>query len=125
MNARQQLAHTKRLGDVIVGAEVEADDFVELLAFGGEHQNRSGEFFCAKLFADVITAQAGQHDIEEDHGRAMFGDSIDGGIAAIANGHFEAVAGQDFLQPEQNVRIIFDNENLVFHFKSLSKATAN
>src|SRR2546427_8230315 len=36
LDARQQLADGKRLGDIIVGAELEADDFVDLLAARGQ-----------------------------------------------------------------------------------------
>ncbi len=38
--AREQLAHPERLGEVIVGAGVERRDLVALLAAGGEHDDR-------------------------------------------------------------------------------------
>src|SRR5436190_3322177 len=38
MNPGQQLAQSERFGDVIISAQVQADHFINLLAFGGEHQ---------------------------------------------------------------------------------------
>src|SRR2546427_7897446 len=43
LDAGQQLADGKRFGDVIVGAELEADDLVDLLAARGQHDHRSEE----------------------------------------------------------------------------------
>ena len=39
-HARQQLARVERLGQVVVGAELEADDLVDVVALGGEHDHR-------------------------------------------------------------------------------------
>ena len=69
MDAGQQFADAEGLGDVIIRAEVQSDDFVDFLAFGGEHQDGRRDFFGAELFADVVTARAGQHDIQDDQGR--------------------------------------------------------
>ena len=40
LDTRQQLARQRRLGEVVVGTELEADDAVERLAAGREHQHR-------------------------------------------------------------------------------------
>jgi hypothetical protein len=39
-NSRQHFFEVKRLGDVVVGAELEAHDPVDVLAAGGEHDDR-------------------------------------------------------------------------------------
>src|SRR6478752_3879818 len=39
-HARAELPDRERLGDVVVGAELEADDLVELVVAGGQHDDR-------------------------------------------------------------------------------------
>ena len=40
LHAAAELAQRERLGDVVVGAELEAEDLVDLLGLGGEHDDR-------------------------------------------------------------------------------------
>ena len=42
LHARAELAHRERLGDVVVGAELEPEHLVDLLRLGGEHDDRHG-----------------------------------------------------------------------------------
>ena len=42
LDAAAELAHRERLGDVVVGAELEAEHLVDLLGLGGEHDDRHG-----------------------------------------------------------------------------------
>ena len=115
MDARQQFAHAERFGDVIVRAEIKAHHLVDLLAFGREHENGCGDFLRAEFPADVVAAFAGQHHVQHDEGGPMFRDGIDGLVAAIADNDLKAVALHHFLQTQQDVRIVFDNENFCFH----------
>src|SRR5262245_54874210 len=57
MNPSQQFAHTERLGNVIIRAEIQSYYFIKLLALGSKHQNWRGDLLGAKLFADVVAAQ--------------------------------------------------------------------
>jgi hypothetical protein len=58
-----QFARRKRLGDVIVGANLEAHDTVDLVAAGGQEDHRNvGEL--AQLAADVEPILVGQADVE-------------------------------------------------------------
>ena len=115
MNARQQFAHAEGFGDVIVRAKVEADYFVDFLAFGGEHEDRRRDFFAPQFPADVVTAFAGQHHVQHDQPRAIFADGFNGLVAPMARGHLETVALQHFLQSQQDVRVVFDNQDFRFH----------
>ena len=40
LDPAQQLAQAERLGQVVVGAQLQADDLVDLLVTGGQHQHR-------------------------------------------------------------------------------------
>ena len=115
VDARQQLADAERFGDVIVRAEVEADDFVDLLALGREHEDGRGDLSGAEFLADVVAAFAGQHHVEHDEGGPMFRDGIDGLISAIADGDLKPIAPQHFLQTQQDVRVVFHNQYFCFH----------
>jgi hypothetical protein len=55
----------KRLGEVVVGAELEPEHAVDLLAAGREHQHRHGGSV-AQLLADGEAVAAWQHDVEQD-----------------------------------------------------------
>jgi len=94
----------RRVGHIIVSTEVKADDLVNLLSFGGEHEDGRGNFLRTKLFADVVTARARQHDVQHDERRLKLGDGGNRFVAAIARGGLVAFAFQHFLQPQQNVR---------------------
>ena len=66
LDARQQLARLERLGQVVVGAELEADDAVHRLAARGEHQQRqvARARVGAQLAAEVEAVAVGQHQVE-------------------------------------------------------------
>src|SRR5258705_10211507 len=89
MNARDELAHAKGFGHVIVRAGVKSDDLVDLLAFGGKHQNRNANLFAAELLADFEAAGAGKHHVEDHEGGLSAADGVDGLIAARANSDIE------------------------------------
>ena len=62
---RGHLAGAERLDDVVVGAELEADDAVGLLAAGGEHDDRDLGAL-AERAGDVVARPVGEHHVEED-----------------------------------------------------------
>jgi len=115
VNSRKEFADAEGLGDVVVSAEIQSDDFVDFLTFSSKHQDGRRIFFGAELFAYVIPARAGKHDIKDDQGRVTLGYSVDGFVATIADGHVKAVPFHDFFESEEDVRIIFNDENSGFH----------
>ena len=66
LDPREQLRHRERLGEVIVGAELEANDLVRRLTSGGEHEDGRGDASRAEIAAHVEAAGAGQHDVQQD-----------------------------------------------------------
>ena len=64
--AREQLARRERLGDVVVGAELETDDAVGLVALRGEHEH-GHVALRADALADLEPVDARHHHVEE-HG---------------------------------------------------------
>ena len=115
MNSCKELANAEGFGDVVVSAEVQSDDFVNFLTFRSQHQDGRRIFVGAELFAYVVPACAGEHDIKNDEGGMALGYSIDGFIAAIADGDVKTITFHDFFESEENMRIIFDDKNPGFH----------
>src|SRR4029450_8443864 len=103
----------KRLGDVVVGAQLEAEHLVALVHAAGHHDDGDapGVRILLEPAADLPAVEPGHHDVEED----------DGGLAVpgVANGI--SAAGQDgdlvpFLvevEPDQlgDVRLGLDDDN--------------
>ena len=65
-----QLAQAERLGDVVVGAELEADDLVELGILGRQHHDRHARLGPDDP-ADLDPGQLGEHQVEEDEVRPL------------------------------------------------------
>src|SRR5436190_12877368 len=66
IGACDQFAELEGFGDVIVGAEIESEDDVLLLALGREHDDGHVESVAAHDAADFVTIYLRQHDVEED-----------------------------------------------------------
>jgi len=63
LDARQQFARVEGLGQVVVGAEFEADDAVDLVAARGEHQDRQRAVLPPRL-AQIETVAIGEHGVK-------------------------------------------------------------
>ena len=63
-DAAEQLADRERLGHVVVGADLEADDLVDLGVLGGQQDDRH-RAAGADVAADVEAAAARHHDVED------------------------------------------------------------
>ena len=62
---RRELAQAERLGHVVVGAELEADDLVHLGVLGREHDDRHAGLGPDDP-ADLDAGQLRQHQVEQD-----------------------------------------------------------
>ena len=63
--ARQKLVQCEGLGHVVVGPELQREDFVDLLVLGGQHDDRYRTGL-ADLFARFHAVKHRQHDVEHD-----------------------------------------------------------
>ena len=66
LHARAELAHRERLGDVVVRAELEPEDLVDLLGLRGEHDDRHRLALGAQAPADLEAVHPRQHHVEHD-----------------------------------------------------------
>ena len=62
----KQLRTAEWLGDVVVGADLEPDDAVDLVALGREDDHRGRHALASQDAEDLDAAHARQHHIEQD-----------------------------------------------------------
>ena len=70
-NPRQQLTGPEWFGDVVVGADLEPDDDVDLLGLRGEDDDRHAQACLANVAADVKPGNVRKHDVEQDQVRLV------------------------------------------------------
>jgi hypothetical protein len=86
-HARLQFQHRERLGDVVVGAEFEAEHAVELGGACGQHQDRHLVASGAQRAAQVQPRQTGQAQVEHDGVEALLDRQRQAGRALAGDGH--------------------------------------
>ena len=89
LDAGDEFAHGEGLGHVVVGADFEADDAVDFVVAGGEHEDgdRAG---ATDLAADLEAVHAGEHEVEHDHVGPGGVGKVEGALAV--GGGFDVVA---------------------------------
>ena len=65
LHAGDELAWVERLRQIVVGADLEPDDLVDVLVAGGQHQDRDIGGL-ADAPADLDPVEVGQHQVEDD-----------------------------------------------------------
>ena len=99
-DARDELAGAERLDDVVVGAELEAEHAVGLVAAGGEHDHRHA-LVGAQLAQQVEARAVGEHDVEE-HEVGTLARAVSSAVASVpAVSRAEALAGEGFGRAER------------------------
>lgn len=112
-DAGEEFAGVEGLGHVIVCAHFEADNAVDVFTASGEEQHAvRGEG--ADLLEDFEAIDAGEHDVEEDHGPGAGACDFEAGIAAMDGGDVEVVAGEVFGEHVAELYVVVDEED-VFH----------
>ncbi len=80
-DARNQFARVEGLGQVIVRAEFEAEDLVNVLVAGGEHEDGRGIVTLAQALADFEAIQFGEHHVQHDQRGAKHAHCFERGLA--------------------------------------------
>ena len=112
LDARQKLVQRKRFGDVVVGAQLERQDLVDLLILGREHDDRHGAEL-ANLLARFDAVEHGQHDVEHDEVRLLALRHRDRAAPVARRDDRVAAALQVEAQRLQDRRLVVDDENLL------------
>ena len=110
-DAGDELGHAERLDQVVVGAELEADDAVGLKAAGGEHDDRhlGGGADCP---ADVAAVDVGQPQVEQDDVGLGAAHRLDPGGAGRRELDPEALTLERRAQRVRDGRLVLDDRHL-------------
>jgi len=118
VEARQQFLSVEGLGDVVIGAHLQAQGLVPRFADAGDQQHRNLIQIRIRfeLFEDVKAVQSGQHHVEQHciHGVPCLLRRVQLGQAFFAVGghqHVITLRGQDFLDEGDDGRIIIHNQH--------------
>src|SRR5438445_2078765 len=111
LDAREQLAEPERLAQVVVGAELQAEDLVALHALGGQHQDGSGGTLLSHLLEQLVAVAARKHDVENDQVDVRLERHAQAGLAVLGDAHFVAVPAQVEAAPEGDGAGVFDDED--------------
>ena len=112
LDARHQLARGERLGDVVVGAQLQAEDLVELLAARRQHDDRDVALG-ADALADLEPVEPGQHQVEHHQVDRLAVDHLEGVVAARGGDHREPGVAQRVLDDGADGLLVLDDEDAV------------
>ena len=111
MDARDQLARIERLAEVVVGAHLEADDPVDVLALRRQHDDRDVFAGAAQPPADREPVLAGQHQVEHDEARRVALQPLVE-LARVGNrAHLEALAREVAVEEVAQPDVVVDDQD--------------
>jgi len=90
----QQHHQGERLGEVVVGTEVERVGLVVLAVLRGEHEHRRPHLRGAQPLQHPVPRQPRQHDVEHDDVEAALGRPPQAVLAVVRHHHHMALRGQ-------------------------------
>ena len=107
----EQLLPAERLGDVVVGARLEAAHLLQLGRPGGQHRHRHvGKV--ADALERLPTIQLGHRDVQEDGVRRRRVERPQRILAVGGLGHLVALTLQELANEAADVRVVVDNEHV-------------
>ena len=109
-HTRDELARVERLRHVVVGADLEADDLVDVLVARRQHQDRQVAALTDAL-ADLDAVDVRQHQVEHDERRLLRLDESQ--CLGAARGGANGVAGVLQIRGDERCdrRLILDDEH--------------
>ena len=106
-----QLARGVGLGDVVVGAELQADHLVDLAVLGGQHDHRDVGPRPRSWRQTSVPGQARQHQVEQDEVGAVAVELLEGGRAVVGDGDLEALLAEHVGQRVAERLFVLDDED--------------
>src|SRR6185436_5029070 len=119
----QQLAQAEGLGHVVVGAELEADDLVDLLVARGEHQDRRLHARGAQAAKHLEAVHPRQPDVEQHQVRRTFRGDVQALLAGAGEGHLVAFLLERVLDAPSDGVLVLDDQDRGGHGALMVGAT--
>ena len=111
-DTRHQFARIERFWQVVVGAHFEAHDTVDVLAFGGEHDDGGLVAGAAQAAADRQAVFAGQHQVQHQQVVALAQPQLVHGSGVFGGEDVEALFGEIAAQQVAQAHIVVHYHNL-------------
>ena len=115
--SRGEFARRAGLGDVIVGAELQTQDAVDIVSAGGEHQNRNGASR-TKPAQDFDARHARHHHVQHDDVMSPAQRLADRHFAVVRQRGLEPVLTQIVSQQGAEFDIVVDEQDAWRHGRS-------
>ncbi len=109
-DAGHELAGRERLDEVVVGAELEADDAVLDLTLGGEHDD-GHVGGVADGAANALAGQLGEHEVEDDEVEGVLLELLHGRLAVAHGAHPVTLALQVRLHGVADYLLVLNQQN--------------
>ena len=113
-DAADELGGGERLGDVVVGADLEPDDPVDLGVERGQQDDRQVAFG-AEDPADVRSPRPGHHHVADQQVVGPGSGGIERGVAVLDAGHLESLPVELVADRLEQVRFVVGQEDAVAH----------
>src|ERR1700687_5711342 len=108
----QKLIKGKWLRHIVVGAQIQAVDYVLDRVFRGEHQEGGRYLFRTQALSDFIAAHPRHHDIQNDHVEVAVGRELQAGTPVRGALNRMTLLGEAFMEEFHHAFFIFDNQQL-------------
>src|SRR4030067_2204680 len=120
-----ELFGRERLGDVIIGAQLQAQDLVGLIAPGGDHDHRDGSplLLPPQELADLQPIDIGEHEIKKDQVGDVFLQRIEKTLTIGKAVRPEARPLEMESDEVDDIRLIIDHGNELVHGMRLAYYT--
>jgi hypothetical protein len=112
-DAGYELRRAERLDDIVVGAETQSADFVDVFPLGRYHEDRN-LFFGPDALADVEAVHPGQHDVQQNEIVCAVEGPVQAFYAVGLDVTFDGIGFEEILFQFGDFLIIF-NDEYFFH----------
>ena len=111
LDPAHQLAQPERLGQVVVGAELEADDLVDLVVAGGQDEHRRLRARGAQPSQHLEAVDAGQAHVEHDEVRRLAGRELEALLAGAGDDDLVALLLEGELDAPRDGELVLDDQD--------------
>ena len=111
LDPAHQLAQPERLGQVVVGSQLEPDDLVDLVVASGQDEDRHLRAGRAQAAEDLEAVHAGKPDIEHHEVRRLAGRDVEALLAGPGDRDLVALLLEGVLDPAGDGVFVLDDQD--------------